>query len=83
MDRTDPQKILCFSAVHVLCLALAIDLSFAFGLILIVALEALPLDILPQLSHEKLEVYQKSIQFLALSAKVVSSTPRGFEELCD
>jgi len=41
------------------------------------------LDILPQLSHEKLEVYQKSIQFLSLSAKTLTSFPRGHAELSD
>jgi four helix bundle protein len=41
------------------------------------------LDILPKLSHEKLEVYQKSIQFLTISAQVVANTPRGYAELCD
>ena len=41
------------------------------------------MDILPQLSHGKLEVYQKSIQFLTLSAQVVANTPLGFAELCD
>ena len=41
------------------------------------------LDILSQLSHEKLEVYQKSIQFLTLTARVVSNAPRGYGELCD
>ena len=41
------------------------------------------MDILPQLSHEKLEVYQKSIQFLSLSAKTLTSFPRGFAELSD
>lgn len=41
------------------------------------------MDILPKLSHEKLEVYQKSIQFLTLSAQVVANTPRGYAELCD
>jgi hypothetical protein len=45
----------------------------AFALIMIVALEALPLDHLPQLSHEKLEVYQKSIALLALSTQVLST----------
>ena len=45
--------------------------------------EALPLDILPQLSHEKLEVYQKSIYFLTLSAKVLGEIPRGYAELSD
>lgn len=41
------------------------------------------MDILRQLSHEKLEVYQKSIQFLALSARVLADIPRGYAELCD
>lgn len=41
------------------------------------------MDILPQLSHEKLDVYQKSIQFLSLSAKILTSLPRGYAELCD
>ena len=30
-----------------------------------------------QLSHEKLEVYQKSIKFLALSTRLIESIPRG------
>ena len=64
-------------------LGLPVAFALAFGVIVIFALEALPLDILPQLSHEKLEVYQKSIQFLTLSAKVVASMPRGYAELCD
>ncbi len=64
-------------------IALAFDLSFALGVILIVALEALPLDLLPKLSHEKLEVYQKSIEFLTISAKVLAAFPRGYAELMD
>ena len=52
-------------------------------MILILAGEALPLNILPQLSHEKLEVYQKSIQFLTLSAKAIAAMPRGHSELSD
>ena len=47
--------------------------AIAFGVIMIFALEALPLKNLPQLSHEKLEVYQKSIEFLALSTQVLAS----------
>lgn len=41
------------------------------------------MDILPQLSHEKLDVYQKSIQFLSLSSKILASLPRGNAELSD
>lgn len=59
------------------------SIALAFGVIVIIALETLPLDIIPQLSHEKLDVYQKSIQFLSLSAKVLSLMPRGYAELAD
>ena len=38
---------------------------------------------IPKLSHEKLEVYQKSIQFLALSSSISSQLPRGNGELSD
>ena len=41
------------------------------------------MDDLPLLSHEKLDVYQKSIQFLALSAKLMANIPRGHSELLD
>jgi four helix bundle protein len=41
------------------------------------------LDSLPKLSHEKLDVYQKAIQFLALSTNVIASIPRGHAELTD
>ena len=41
------------------------------------------MDILPKLSHEKLDVYQKSILFLTLSARVLNSMPRGYADLCD
>lgn len=41
------------------------------------------MDEIPKLSHEKLNVYQKSIQFLALSAQITSSLPRGNGELVD
>jgi len=58
-------------------LGFRVAFALAFGLIMIVALEALPLDHLPQLSHEKLEVYQKSIALLALSTQVLSTVPRG------
>jgi four helix bundle protein len=51
--------------------------------ILNIALEALPLDNLPQLSHEKLEVYQKSIQLLVLATQVLANAPGGHAELCD
>jgi hypothetical protein len=55
-----------------------VSIALPFGVIVIIAKETLPLDILPQLSHEKLDVYQKSIQFLSLSAKILSVMPRGF-----
>jgi len=64
-------------------LGFRVAFALAFGLIMIVALEALPLDHLPQLSHEKLEVYQKSIALLPLSTQVLSTVPRGHAELCD
>ena len=38
---------------------------------------------IPKLSHENLEVYQKSIRFLALSAKLMTALPRGHAELMD
>ena len=41
------------------------------------------MDVQPLLSHEKLDVYQKSIQFLAMSAKLMASIPRGNAELLD
>ena len=41
------------------------------------------MDELPRLSHEKLEVYQKSIQFLAVSVKIAPTLPRGYGELTD
>ena len=46
-------------------------------------MESSPLDDLPKLSHEKLDVYQKSILFLALSSKLWSSFPRGYADLQD
>ena len=36
-----------------------------------------------QLSHEKLDVYQKSIQFLAIAMSVIDSLPRGNATLAD
>ncbi len=41
------------------------------------------MDDLPKLSHEKLEVYQKSILFLALSAKIIATLARGYGEISD
>ena len=41
------------------------------------------MDHLPLLSHEKLDVYQKAIRLLALTAKISSSIPRGNAELLD
>lgn len=41
------------------------------------------MDDLPKLSHEKLIVYEKSIQFLALSAALSATFPRGYAELTD
>jgi four helix bundle protein len=38
---------------------------------------------LPKLSNEKLDVYQKAIQFLARSAKLSSSMPRSNAEIID
>ena len=35
------------------------------------------MDNLRKLSHEKLDVYQKAIEFLALAAKVNNDLPRG------
>jgi four helix bundle protein len=43
----------------------------------------LSLGVLPKLSHEKLDVYQKAIQFLALSARLSSALPRGNAEIVD
>ncbi len=39
--------------------------------------------ILPKLSHEKLDVYQKSIKYLALSASIAAKLPRGNGDLAD
>jgi four helix bundle protein len=36
-----------------------------------------------QLHHEKLEVYQLSIQFLALVSELITKIPRGYGELKD
>jgi four helix bundle protein len=36
-----------------------------------------------QLSHEKLDVYQKSVEFLALSSIVINDLPRGNAALAD
>lgn len=36
-----------------------------------------------QLSHEKLAVYQKSIQFLAIASKIIDSIPRGNASITD
>jgi four helix bundle protein len=33
--------------------------------------------------HEKLDVYKRSIQFLALSAKIVAAIPRGQNHIAD
>ena len=41
------------------------------------------MDELPKLSHEKLDVYQKAILFLAIAAKIVACIPRGNGELID
>ena len=49
---------------------------------MIVAKEALPLD-LPQLSHERLDVYQKSIIFLTLTTRLVREVPRGHADIVD
>jgi hypothetical protein len=40
-------------------LGFLVAFAIAFGVIMIFALEALPLNNIPQLSHEKLEAYQK------------------------
>ena len=37
----------------------------------------------PRLSHEKLDVYQKSIQFLVLSTRISADIPKGNAELVD
>ena len=41
------------------------------------------MDNLPKLSHEKLQVYQVSIQFLAISANIWTGFSRGYAELVD
>lgn len=51
--------------------------------IVIIATETSTLDILPKLSHEKLDVYQISIQFLSLSSKTLTTLPRGYADLSD
>ena len=73
-------KDLSLTAVTLEVIGLTLDL--ALGLILIIA-GGIAMDELPKLSHEKLHAYQKSIQFLALSAQITSSLPRGNGELID
>ena len=41
------------------------------------------MDVLPKLNHEKLDVYQKSIQFLTLSTQAIITFPRGYADLSD
>ena len=41
------------------------------------------MDALPKLSHEKLDVYQKSIQLLTLSCAALNAMPRGYADLSD
>ncbi len=36
-----------------------------------------------QLSHEKLDVYQCSIEFLGLSAEIIQRMPQGYSKLAD
>lgn len=36
-----------------------------------------------QLSHEKLEGYQKAVEFLALAVKLIDSIPRGNQTIVD
>ncbi len=36
-----------------------------------------------QLSHEKLIVYQKAIQFMALAVKIIRGFPRGYADIAD
>ncbi len=36
-----------------------------------------------QLSHEKLDVYQKATEFLALSAQLLDAMPKGHKTLVD
>ena len=36
-----------------------------------------------QLSHEKLDVYQKAIQFLAIAFKLIDSAPKGNSSVID
>ena len=36
-----------------------------------------------QLSHEKLDVYQRATQFLALSAQLIDAVPKGHKTLVD
>ena len=58
------------------------DIAVAFGVIVILGGDV-AIDEIPKLSHEKLDVYQKSIQFLALSAQIIANLPRGNGELAD
>ena len=60
-----------------------VDIALDFGMIVIFAWETQPLDDLPKLSHEKLQVYQMSIQFFAISANIWTGFPRGYAELVD
>ena len=41
------------------------------------------MDDLPKLSHERLDVYQKAIQFLALAARLTATVPKGNADLLD
>jgi hypothetical protein len=55
---------ICADIYNVIGVVIFFFLSFALFVIVILAKETLPLDVLPKLSHEKLDVYQMSIQFL-------------------
>ena len=52
-------------------------------MVVIIATETSTLDILLKLSHEKLDVYQKSVQFLTLSSKTLTTLPIGYADLSD
>ena len=68
---------------NVIGVIIVFSLPCPLVVILILAKETLPLDVLAKLSHEKLDVYQKSIQFLTLSCDALNAMPRGYADLSD
>ena len=59
-----------------------VDLSVDVRVIVIV-ISSVGRNLMRQLSHERLDVYQKAIEFLAIAVQLASQIPKGYAAVAD